>query len=56
MTLDQYIKEQQTALKKFRQYWKDGQREDPETFPEVLPAGDWDEQFQLFVPPTKDLM
>lgn len=54
MTIDEYIKEQQKLLKDFKSFWKDGQKEDPEYFPEHLDAGDWDEQFQIFNPQKKD--
>lgn len=56
MTLDDFIKEQQKALKDFKAYWKDMQKEDPEYYPEVLDPGEWDEQLQIFNPVKKDAM
>lgn len=37
------------TVEKFRKYWVDGRKDNPENFPEKLSYEDWDEQFESYL-------
>ena len=41
-------------LKRFRQFWLDGNAKDPGSFPMDMRWGDWDEQFHLYETESED--
>lgn len=48
MILKEFIEEQKLALIAFEEYWNHANKIEPENFPLVLNAGDWDEQLRIF--------
>lgn len=45
MTLDEFLQESRKQLDQFERTWKEGQVNDPDSFPSDLPEADWYEQF-----------
>lgn len=50
MSLEQWLADEGDRLVAFRRWYQGQQRENPERFPNVLPASTWDEQFMSFDP------
>lgn len=49
MTLDEFIKEQVDLLETFAREWKEQGKESPSTYPDDMPAVEWQEQYNYFV-------
>lgn len=47
-TLREWVTQQEERLKDFIEMFEKGQKDCPELFPDLLPPGEWDEQFVYF--------
>ena len=51
ITLEAFLASEQEDLAKFKRWWTKMQKEtSPDQFPEVMPLGEWWEQYQMFDP------
>ena len=48
IALGEWFEEKKEKIRAFELYWNSLRNEDAESFPESLPKGDWDEQFNFF--------
>jgi len=48
MKIDEFIKTKLERLEKFRLFWADGKKENPEGFPDDMGHGEWDHQYLAF--------
>jgi hypothetical protein len=48
ITLDEYLKEQEAKLERFKQYWLHGHETQPDIFAMEDKLKEWDEQFGFF--------
>jgi hypothetical protein len=56
MTLDDYVKRQQTAVLEFQAYWMFCRQGNEDHFPIDLREGEWDEQLDAFIAHTRKSM
>lgn len=49
MTLDGFIEECKSDADRFKAMWDKNRAENPEAFPASMNAGDWFDQFMLFL-------
>lgn len=45
-TLDEFINAEYERIERFRKFWTESMKTDPELFPAKLPPGEWDEQYR----------
>jgi hypothetical protein len=50
MTFEEYIREMRHKLDEFERNWKFKNSLHPKHYPMDMGGGDWDEQFDIFVP------